>query len=241
MDRLTHSEFGVVDLNVNPRAKRLVFRFNDERRLVVTVPRGYSARKVLEAIDEMAPRLRRLSEKKGECRRIDKDFRIDQPDFKMALREGIVPRVQARMSDGTLDVVYPAGTDFGSKDLQQWLVKVTEEALRHQAKLQLPVRLQELAARLGLDVTKVTIRNSHGRWGSCSTKRSINLSMYLILLPRHLQRYVMLHELTHILHMDHSPQFWAQLDAFCDCSSRDLRREMGKYTTSVFFERKPTN
>lgn len=237
MATLVHPEFGIVEVKVNPRAKRLVFRFNEEHRLLVTVPRGYTKQLVLEGIDCMAPKLRGLLEKKGTCRRIDKDFRIDQPDFKMSLREGIVPRVQARMSDGTLDVVYPSGTDFGDKCLQEWLIKVTEEALRHQAKLQLPRRLMELATSLGLDVTKVTIRNSHGRWGSCSTKRSINLSMYLILLPRPLQRYVMLHELTHILYMDHSARFWAQLDDFCGCSSRELRKEMARYTTSVFFER----
>lgn len=237
MATLVHPEFGEVEIRVNPRARRMVFRFNEDRHLVVTVPRGFTSRMLMEGIDSMAPKLRALLERKGEARKIDRLFRIDQPDFKMALREGVVPRVQARMSDGTLDVVYPAGMDFEDKMLQEWLVKVTEEALRHQAKLQLPRRLMELAASLGLDVTKVTIRNSHGRWGSCSTKRSINLSMYLILLPRHLQRYVMLHELTHILHMDHSAQFWAQLDSFCGCDSREMRKEMGKYTTSIFFER----
>lgn len=237
MAALVHPEFGEVEVQVNPRTRRFIFRFDENRRLKVTVPRGCTGKDVLEGIDRMVPKLRALLEKKGCRRRIDKDFRIDQPDFRMALREGIVPHVQARMSDGTLDVVYPSGTDFEDKGLQEWLVKVTEEALRHQAKLQLPRRLKELAALHGLDVTKVTIRNSHGRWGSCSTKRSINLSMYLILLPRHLQRYVMLHELAHILYMDHSAQFWSQLDTFCGCNSKELRKEMAGYTTSVFFER----
>ncbi len=231
--QFAHEELGLIDVVVNQRARRYVFRATDDGRIKMTVPARTSEKDWWKAVNDMYPRLLTLIKKKGKRKRIDASFRIDQPDFRMALREGIVPRVQARMSEGTLDVVYPKGTDFGRKDLQEWLVKVAEEALRHQAKRVLPGRLMALAGQLGLTVKSVTVRNSHGRWGSCSSKHTINLSMYLVLLPTHLQRYVMLHELTHLLHMDHSPAFWAQLDAFCGCSSKALRKEMAKYDTRI--------
>lgn len=229
--------FGTVEITVNPRARRFVFRFNEQRQLVVTVPPRSTEREWRTAIESMRDKLLSLREKSGDVKQIDEHFRIDQPDFRLALREGNVPRVQARMSEGTLDVVYPPGTDFHRPDLQEWLQKVALEAVRHQAKRQLPQRLMQLASRLNLTVQNVTIRNSHGRWGSCSSRKSINLSMYLILLPRHLQNYVMLHELTHTLHMDHSDRFWHQLDQFCGSSSKALRRELASYDTSIFFRR----
>lgn len=235
--QIRHGEFGLVEIKVNARARRFVFRFDEERRLVVTVPPRTHEADWQKAIDSMRDKLLSLKEKRGDVKRIDKDFRVDQPDFRMALREGNVPHVQARFGNGTLDVVYPSDTDFSSSSLQQWLLKVCEEALRHQAKCILPQRLMEHARRLGLTVTGVSIRNSHGRWGSCTSRKSINLSMYLVLLPRHLQDYVLLHELTHTLHMDHSDRFWQQLDQFCGTSSKSLRKELAAYDTSIFFRR----
>lgn len=235
--QLAHEALGLIDVVVNQRARRYVFRATDDGRIKMTVPARTTEKDWRKAVDGMYPRLLALIEKKRERKQIDATFRIDQPDFRMALREGMVPRVQARMSEGTLDVVYPKGTDFGKEELQVWLEKVAGEAVRHQAKRVLPGRLMALAQQLGLTVKSVTVRNSHGRWGSCSSRRSINLSMYLVLLPTHLQRYVMLHELTHLLHMDHSPAFWAQLDAFCGGSSKALRQEMKRYDTSLFFRR----
>lgn len=235
--QIHHPGFGLVEVTPNVRARRFTFRIGDEGQLRVTTPMRFSEKELLRAIDSLAPKLQSMKERKGPAKLITPDFVIDQPDFRMQLREGMVDHVRARISDGTLEVVYPRGTNFEQAELQNWLRKVSEEALRHQAKLVLPRRLHDLAQQVNLQFASVSIHNSRGRWGSCSSRKSINLSLYLILLPRHLQDYVMLHELTHLLHMDHSPQFWAQLDAFCGCSSKALREELRQYDTSIFFRK----
>ena len=233
-----HPIFGPLIITVNPRARRYVFRFDNEGKLKVTVPSHFSNESLRRSIDEMQDSLLKLRQKSLMKKAfIGSDFSINQPDFRMSLREGVVPRVTARMSEGTLEVVHPRQTDWDNDELQKWLVHVAEEALRHHAKVVLPPRLRALACRHGLEIRDVKIRNSHGRWGSCSTQKNINLSMYLVLLPRVLQDYVMLHELTHTIHMDHSPKFWEQLDVFCGCSSKLLRKELAQYTTSIFFRR----
>ncbi len=236
--QVNHPEFGIVEVTPNVRARRFIFRFDPDGKMKVTAPARFKESELLKAIDSLRPKLLELRTKRKVVKLIDENFIIEEPDFRMALRLGNVPRMQARMSKGTLDVVYPDDTDFTRDDVQQWLVYVIEEALRHQAKLVLPARLMDFAHKLNLKVDAIKIHKTHGRWGSCSSKRHINLSLYLILLPRHLQDYVMLHELTHLIHMDHSPQFWAQLDAFCGCNSQALRQEMAKYDTSVFFRRR---
>ena len=91
-----------------------------------------------------------------------------------------------------------------------------------------------LADRFGFKFKDVKIHKTHGRWGSCSSKGNINLSLYLLLLPRHLQDYVMLHELCHTVEMNHGPRFWKKMDEVTDNSSLALREEMKKYDTSIF-------
>ena len=108
------------------------------------------------------------------------------------------------------------------------------ELLRRQAKQVLFPRLQVLAAARGLHYQKVSIRKSRTRWGSCSSKGNISLSLYLMLLPPYLQDYVMQHELTHLVEMNHSPRFWALLDEATEGNSRQYRAALKRFSSSVF-------
>lgn len=86
------------------------------------------------------------------------------------------------------------------------------EALRRQAKSQLPVRLAELASRYGFQYNRVTIKHNATNWGSCSTKGNINLNLSIMLLPKVLQDYVLIHELCHLRHPDHGHGFHLLLE-----------------------------
>ena len=86
------------------------------------------------------------------------------------------------------------------------------EALRRQAKSELPQRLAELAARYGFIYNKVTIKHNSSNWGSCSTRNNINLNLNILRLPNVLQDYVLLHELCHLRHHDHGHAFHLLLE-----------------------------
>jgi len=86
------------------------------------------------------------------------------------------------------------------------------ESLRAQAKASLPGRLKELADRYGFTFNRVAIKHNTSNWGSCSTKGNINLNLNLMRVPVPLQDYILLHELTHLHHPDHSAAFHAELE-----------------------------
>lgn len=65
------------------------------------------------------------------------------------------------------------------------------------------------------DYDKTNIKYLSSRWGSCSAKRNINLSVRLVLLPQEVREYVMIHELAHLKEMNHSPAFWKLVEAHC--------------------------
>ncbi len=94
-------------------------------------------------------------------------------------------------------------------------------------------RLQELAGRHGFRYRRVAFRNQKTRWGSCSSQNNINLNIHLLMLPGHLQDYILLHELVHTEHKNHSPAFWARLDQVLDGKARHYNQEMRNYRTGV--------
>lgn len=86
------------------------------------------------------------------------------------------------------------------------------EALRRQAKVELPSRLAELASRYGFTYNNVTIKHNSSNWGSCSTKKNINLNLNIVRLPYPLRDYILLHELCHLRHQDHGEAFHLLLE-----------------------------
>ena len=121
-------------------------------------------------------------------------------------------------------------------DVQAWITKTLEAFARKRVKQRLVPRLLDMAKERGLNVSKVKVSSARGRWGSCSSKGNINLSLYLILLPHHLQDYVLQHELTHLIEMNHGPRFWARLDKVCGGKAKTLRAEMRHYNTSFLIQ-----
>jgi len=87
--------------------------------------------------------------------------------------------------------------------------------VRARARRELPPRLLELAAELGLTVAKVSVRNQRWRWGSCSPNGHICLNWRLAQMPSWVRDYVMIHELMHLRRMDHSKKFWKLVAQAC--------------------------
>lgn len=84
--------------------------------------------------------------------------------------------------------------------------------LADQALRELPPRIAAYAGQMGVTYGRVTIRNQKTRWGSCSSKGNLNFNCLLMLTPREVQDYVIVHELSHRKEMNHSPKFWAVVE-----------------------------
>ena len=104
------------------------------------------------------------------------------------------------------------------------------ERMREEARAALVPKLLSAAARYGFPFKgRVAIKNNVSNWGSCSSKGNINLNMRLILLPEHLQDYVILHELCHIRYPNHGPAFHSLLDSLLGGEEHKLRRELNEW------------
>ena len=80
--------------------------------------------------------------------------------------------------------------------------------LKKDAKRTLSERAHDFAGRLGKNISRVQVRDTRSRWGSCSSDGALSFSWRLILAPPAILDYVAAHECAHLVHLDHSPAFW---------------------------------
>ena len=86
-----------------------------------------------------------------------------------------------------------------------------KKVLMKKAREFLPYRLEYFAKLYGYSYDKCRLTHANTRWGSCSSNRTISLNIGLMKVPEQLRDYVILHELAHLNHMDHSKAFWAEV------------------------------
>lgn len=108
--------------------------------------------------------------------------------------------------------------------------KARIEELRRAAKADLPGRIARLSEATGLKYEKLSIRASRTKWGSCSGRNHISLSLFLMTLPEHLRDYVIVHELCHTVHHNHSPRFHALVDRLVGGREKALNKELRAFT-----------
>ena len=194
------------ELRPNPLNRRLKLSFRPGKGFLVTYPPRTSRR----AVDRFLESNRKWMEQVI----ANHEKRSDIPSLREYLEEypslylgGHHYTIHFRNAGGLFKVgdevisIFPEITD---RQLVKKLRKLAEEPLK--------TALRQIAAALRLQVATVQIRDQQSRWGSCSAGGRISLNWRLILMPPDLQQHIMLHELAHIVHPDHSPQFWALLE-----------------------------
>lgn len=108
--------------------------------------------------------------------------------------------------------------------------KALVEELRRAARADLPGRIERISRQTCLKYAKLSIRASRTKWGSCSGQNHISLSLFMMTLPEHLRDFVIIHELCHTVHHNHSPHFHALVDSLTCGREKALNRELRAYT-----------
>lgn len=210
------------------RAKRMILRVCEHNGVVVTLPYGvpkYTVPPFIEA--NKAWVVKRLNELPGyikskevylpeklELSAIGESWQVEfleNDDSEVVLHPNL--------AKNTLLLAGPSGFNTLCHELiTAWCVT--------KAKAHLLPMLEALSQETGLDCNKVSIRKQKTRWGSCSSQKNISLNYKLLFMPFELARHVILHELCHTVHMNHSKSFWLllkSLDEHCVLNNKRLR------------------
>ena len=139
-------------------------------------------------------------------------------------QEGILIRAPKWMSRRKINALLWEKQDWIQKHLEKMQERkevleqvqpYTEEEVRalvQKAKAVILEKVRKYAPIVGVDYGRITIRNQKTRWGSCSGKGNLNFNCMLMRTPDEVIDYVVVHELCHRKHMDHSAAFYAEVE-----------------------------
>lgn len=219
------ADLGCISLRTHPRATRYSLKIT-KGKIIATMPVGGDEARMLAFIRENREKLQEALRRYPASARLDEATQLQTATFRLHIFRTPRTRFYMTLDDGILHIACPSATDFEDEATQRLLKEMLEKTLRHEARRWLPGRLEALARKHGFTFTGVKINNSKTRWGSCTMKKSINLSLSLMLLPWHLIDYVLLHELCHTEEMNHGKRFWQWMARVTEGRAEGWRKEL---------------
>lgn len=186
-----------VTLRRNPRARRMTLRVSRiDGGVTLTVPRGVSEREAMAFAAEKQDWVRGHLSQREDRVLVGPGIALSVAGQPVQIAQGQGARLTVRG-----DVIsLPEPLDKGRKHLETWL--------KQQARAELGRASDHYAGLLGRPYTRLTLRDTRSRWGSCSSAGALMYSWRLILAPTFVLRYVAAHEVAHLQEMNHSDAFW---------------------------------
>lgn len=191
----------------HPRARRYLLRLRPDGVARITVPRRGSIKAATEFASRNIDWLEQQFQRLAAAPKMATEWKVGSE----ILLKGELVKIEAGMA---------GQIRFGSEmlavpDVSADLKPAIQKHLRKLAQSGLAARVLELAARHGVEISRISIRNQKSRWGSCSRRGTISLNWRLIQTPDFVRDYIILHELAHRKQMNHSDKFWLEVERLC--------------------------
>ena len=220
-----------VETKINDRTKRISLRIDPSRNTaVLTHPRETSTSIIKNFIQN---HLNWLSDKLSQI-----PNRVEFCDGAVLpiLGEHYVIRhcpenfgnvwIQLNESNLPMDLCVSGMSEHIPRRIKDWIKIKAREEMR--------TRSQNYAKILDRNINKVTVKDTKSRWGSCSSKGEINYNWKIIMAPDKIIDYLIVHELCHMIHFNHSKQFWSKVQEYIsDYKERRLWLKNNSYRLSL--------
>ena len=131
-----------------------------------------------------------------------------------------------------MSLFYPEQLGLENENVQSAIKTVLLRVIKKIAKVELTKRTLQLSQEFAIQINEIRVKDIKTRWGSCSIRNNINLSVYLAKLPAELRDYVIIHELTHTRVRNHQKEFWNALEAVLP-GARKIDKKLRDYKPEI--------
>lgn len=205
-------------LQRSPRRRTVALAVDPDRGLVVYCPRRFAQTRLDALLRRKAPWILEKIAQADRHRALRRPTRW-QPGARLPLLGATYP-LEVRRA-GQARTLTLEGEQLCLTLPARLTAPLDETALREHvlagylalARETLPRRVDHLQRLVGVAPRIVRVKSQKKRWGSCSAKGALNFNWRLVLAPLAVMDYVIVHELCHLLHLDHSPRFWRRVAA----------------------------
>ncbi len=227
--------YGIVEVLESLRCRRMTLRIHDNGTLRISTPPYTNVQEIVSFVEKNGEHIDSYRKKNDTHTPIifTPQTHFSTFSHKLCLIPSATQeRLRMQLTDDTINVSYPQSLNHDNQQLQDFVHKCIDRTLLYEAKQYIPQRITALAHKENLQFTKLDFRNMRSRWGSCSSSGRICLNIQLMRLPAHLIDMVILHELNHLRHMNHGPQFHADLNKMCNGHLKELEAELRNWRTT---------
>lgn len=231
--RLTNNE--LVTVRKSARAKRIILKIDYTGKAIVTVPRVVPYYAGLQFAKMQQQWIQ--SHAKQHTRPVIRPHSLVGKSHRVRFTPSET-NIKSRVRQNIITVTHPKNMQFDDPLVQAEAEKATTRAIKKEADDYLPRLLHQLAKQNGYQYERVGVKNMRTRWGSCSSEKVINLSIWLMQLPEELIEYVCCHELTHLSHQHHQQAFWDELSVMIP-DWKQCRKRLKQYRPSLMMSDTP--
>ena len=222
-------EFGIVYVELRRGMTSVRFSYHTDGNLLMRAPLGVKVSDLQRMIDDNRERLRHLPQPQTVS------FRFGQAIECFRCRVVIEPQhthagyILNRWEGDTLHLQPHESADLDDENIKRTISKVISRAMEDRARMTLLPFAHQVANELGLYPAGFEVGRGMRKLGHCTKERVIQLSRNLMFLPEPQVRYIICHELAHLTHMNHSPQFHALCNQYCDGKEKELERQLRQF------------
>lgn len=201
---------------VSLRTRNVRLRVSPESGLRVTVPKRFPLREVEKILREKSKWIFQKMKDIHKFQSVGDSAQMRFLDEILTIRfcfadeengrvEKSGRRPKKRRVERRGDILHIFSDDFSTRVVKSLI----RDWLRKQAQEIFSVQLPEISRTIGIPFARFSVRGQKTRWGSASIRKTISLNYKLLCAPAFVAEYVMIHELCHLVHMNHSRAFWA--------------------------------
>jgi len=219
-------EFGKIYVELRRGMTSVRFTYHADGHLLMRAPLGVPVSELQRVVERDRERLRQLQRPRSVAFAVGQVIECYKCRVVIEAQNRMPGYILNHWEGDTLHLQVHVSADLDDEAVKRTISSVIGRAMEVQAHASLLPLARQVASELGLQPAGFEIGRGMRKLGHCTSKKVIQLSRSLMFMPEELIRYIICHELAHLTHMNHSPQFHALVDEYTGGREKELERQL---------------